>query len=130
MIHCDFKTMHMPCALTCEAYCPAQSVLPSRRRVCPFFWPEQGEEPRLQRLEDRVLQTLYEHRVMFFQYREQISKHLPFWDLQKKLNLTVSGGIKTLDMIKCNNLPDICQSLTLSPQFLCLQNGFLTSLRF
>lgn len=41
----------------------------------------------LQRLEVRALRALYEHRVMCFRYGEKISKHLPFWDLQKKVKL-------------------------------------------
>lgn len=44
----------------------------------------------------------------------------PFGIYKRNWNLTVSGGIKTLDMIKYNNLPGILQSLTLRPPFLCL----------
>lgn len=44
----------------------------------------------------------------------------PFGIYKRNWNLTVSGGIKTLDMIKYNNLPCILQSLTLRPPFLGL----------
>lgn len=37
-----FQTMHMPCTLTCEAYCPAQSVLQGQSVVMSFLLARAG----------------------------------------------------------------------------------------